>query len=119
MTCRPEEGCPTETSDMYKETHLCVDNVCTRTDLFHLNMIDTQLLGSYTSGTVQHLVRCAHGCRATTDYGMDIYVGHRDVCVSEDRATDNCGFLAGCELCYDDYSAIGMHDNQIRWEEGP
>jgi len=47
---------------------------------------------------------------------MDIYVGHRGVCVSEHRATDNCGHLAGCELCYDDYSAIGMHDNQIRWE---
>ena len=41
MTCREEEGCPTETSEMYMEENLCIDNVCTETDLFHLEMIDT------------------------------------------------------------------------------
>ena len=43
MTCKLDEGCPdvgSEANPIYPEAHLCKDDVCMRTDVMHLNMID-------------------------------------------------------------------------------
>jgi hypothetical protein len=116
MTCKVDEGCPDASSlsnPIYLEANLCKDDACTITDIFHLNMIDESIIYTYMVLEFENLVKCAHGCKGTAPSGAIVYEGHRGICISDEKATDECYNVPGghCEKCYHDASTLGMHDN--------